>query len=129
MLFAVDRKVSSLSKNIDAARETDARSLVLAENIGFLSPDPHSILEIVVNGVFKGGEPAGTLPSFLAVDCAVRATTLTNRILMLGSCLLWEIFRMIPSTFCARKNLDKWYNLGAVVILIPLVSYSLLFML
>ena len=49
--------------------------------------------------------------------------------LMLGSCLLWEIFRMMPSSFCARKKLDKWYNLGAVVILIPLVSYSLLFML
>ena len=38
-------------------------------------------------------------------------------------------FRMMPSSFCARKNLDKWYNLGAVVILIPLVYYSLLFML
>ena len=66
---------------------------------------------------------------FLAVYRSVRATTQTNCILMLGSCLLWEIFRMIASSFCARKNLDKWYNLGAVVILIPLVYYSLLFML
>lgn len=66
---------------------------------------------------------------FLSVYCSVRATIQTNCNLMLGSCLLWEIFRMMPCSFCARKNLDKWYNLGAVVILIPLVSYSLLFML
>ena len=66
---------------------------------------------------------------FLAVYCSVQPTTQTNGVLMLDSCLLWEIFRMMSCSFCARKNLDKWYNLGAVVILIPLVSYSLLFML
>ena len=66
---------------------------------------------------------------FLAVYCSVRLTTQTNGILMLGSCLLWEIFRMTPSSFWAGKNLDKRYNASAVVILIPLVSYSLLFML
>ena len=61
---------------------------------------------------FKGLALTKSLPSllivpklqimpFLAVYCSVRATTQTNCILMLSSCLLWEIFRMIASSFCA----------------------------
>ena len=60
---------------------------------------------------------------FLAVYCSVRPTTQKNGILMLGSCLLREIFRMIANSFCAGKISDKWYTASAVVILIPLDSY------
>ena len=51
---------------------------------------PHTLAGtgLLVQGVFEGVEPTGTLPSFLAVYCSVQATTQTNRILILRSCLI-----------------------------------------
>ena len=66
---------------------------------------------------------------FLAVYRSVRPTTQTNCILMLRSCRMREIFRIIPGSFYAGKKSDKWYNASAVWRHAPLVFDCFLFIL